>query len=205
MIKKVGGFLPPTNTDTRDPKIMKAAQMYETQFLREMVRAMRKTVSDSELVKTNMAEKIFREQLDDEYVDQWVNVKGGVGLSNMIYDQIVDRYGAQLGIQKPHVPMSGDKIKTLKANDSKGTTFKIDGPQSAVHSPWSGKIAQSFKTPDLNQLVKINHHNGMNSLLRFRGETENDLIGKDVVAGEKLGTAAGLLEWTLNPDSPVEG
>ncbi len=198
---------PQTAAEQRDPKIMKAAQMYETQFLREMVRQMRKTVNESEIIKTNMAEKIFREQLDDEYVDQWVSVKGGVGISNLIYDQIVERYGAQLGIPKgPNAPnVNPEKMKSLKSGDSQGTTFKIQGPQGSVHSPWSGKVAQSFKTPDQNQLVKINHANGMNSLLRFLGDAESDLIGKEVAAGEKLGTSAGLIEWTLNPDSPVKG
>ncbi|OQW50370.1 MAG: hypothetical protein A4S09_00835 [Proteobacteria bacterium SG_bin7] len=215
MLKKVGGFsmpatvqTPDLKSDQRDPKIMRAAQMYETQFLREMVRAMRKTVNESAIIKTNMAEKIFREQLDDEYVDQWVNVKGGVGLSNLIYDQIVDRYGQQLGIQKPNGPLNQKneiKLKSLKPTDTKGMSIKLKGDQASVHSPWSGKVAQSFRTPDGLQTVKINHPNGLNSLLRFMGETDEHLNGKQVNAGDIVGSTAGLLEWAINPSGLVEG
>lgn len=223
MLKKVGGPSLPlpapeiknsgaTNSkgDARDPKILQVAQMYEGQFLREMVRAMRKSVNEAGLVKTNMAEKIFREQLDDEYVDQWVNVKGGVGLSNTIYDQIVERYGDRLGIKKPQGPVpkfhSDDmKIKMIKSGDSKGMSLKVDAPQSSLHSPWSGKVVQNFRTPEGMQLVKINHANQLNSIFRFLGETQNDLIGKEVAAGDVLGKSSGIIEWTLNPAGPVEG
>ncbi len=199
---------PVPNADNRDPRIMKAAQMYEGQFLREMVRQMRKTVSEAGVIKTNTAEKIFREQLDDEYVDQWVNVKGGVGLSNLIYDQIVDRYGQQLGIQKPDGPLNPKndlKVKSLKPTDTKGMSIKLDGDQASIHSPWSGKVVQSFRTPDGNQTVKINHPNGLNSLFRFMGEAKENLSQKEINAGDIIGMTTGLLEWTINPESPVEG
>lgn len=219
MLKKVGGFSMPTpapapekanapGSDNRDPRIMKAAQMYEGQFLREMVRQMRKTVSEAGVIKTNAAEKIFREQLDDEYVDQWVNVKGGVGLSNLIYDQIVDRYGQQLGIQKPSGPLNQKneiKVKSLKPTDTKGMSLKLDGDQASIHSPWPGRVVQNFRTTDGQQTVKINHPNGLNSLLRFMGEAKEQLNQKEVNAGDVIGKTTGLLEWTINPDGPVEG
>lgn len=78
--------------EPKNPKIQQAAEMYETQFLRDMLRAMRKTVPESDLMPMSGAERLFRDQLDDHNVDQWV-ARGGVGLSGIIYDQIIEKYG----------------------------------------------------------------------------------------------------------------
>lgn len=86
----------------RNEKIKKqfkeVAGLYEKQFMREMVKSMRSTVSESGLIKTNQAEKIFREQLDQEYVEKWGD-RGGMGLSDLIYNQLVERYGERMGLK----------------------------------------------------------------------------------------------------------
>lgn len=69
-------FLPKPIEKTPEEKLRQVSDYYEKQFMREMLKSMRSTISESGLVKTNQAEKIFRDQLDDEYVDQW-NQKGG--------------------------------------------------------------------------------------------------------------------------------
>lgn len=73
-------------------QVREAAELYEEQFLREMVRAMRKTVPQSDLMAPNMAEKIYREQLDDQYVEAWVR-NGGTGLADLIEQQIRELQG----------------------------------------------------------------------------------------------------------------
>lgn|GEM_PF-4092103 len=87
-------------------RVRDAAEQYEKYFLREMMKAMRATVGgQAGILPTNPGEKLFREQLDDEYVEKW-SQRGGVGYADIIYDQIVQRYGPQLGISKPE-PLVG--------------------------------------------------------------------------------------------------
>lgn len=93
-----------------DKQLKKASQLYEKQFLKEMVKAMRGTVSHSKMTKPSMAEKIYKDQLDDQYVNEWVET-GGTGFSKIIYDQMVERFYPQL---KGHVQ---NKIKSLGPKD----------------------------------------------------------------------------------------
>jgi flagellar protein FlgJ len=69
-----------------------------------MVRAMRKTVPESDFMAPNMAEKIYREQMDDNFVDSWVD-GGGVGLGDMIYDQLMQRYPELKATDKKTLPI----------------------------------------------------------------------------------------------------
>jgi Rod binding domain-containing protein len=85
--------------DSRNPKLLKAAQSFEGQFIRQMIAEMRKTVPKDELVGEGMADGIYREQLDNEYADNWVN-QGGIGLADMIYEQLQQKYGNLPTLQK---------------------------------------------------------------------------------------------------------
>lgn len=85
----------------QEKQLKEAAKMYEQHFLREMVKAMRKTVPEGEFLKANFAEKLYQEQLDHQYVDAW-SESGGVGLADMIYDQIKMRY-----FSEPQIPVQG--------------------------------------------------------------------------------------------------
>jgi flagellar protein FlgJ len=102
---------PPT-PEQQDKKLRQVGELYEKQFLREMVKAMRSTVHESGFIKSSQAENIFKEQLDQEYVENW-GAKGGVGMSDLIYNQLIEKYGQQLGIKqpiaKPHGPLPFDK------------------------------------------------------------------------------------------------
>ncbi len=83
-----------------ESQLKNVAALYEKQFLREMVKQMRSTVSESSIIPTSFAEKYYREQLDHQYVEAWGD-QGGIGLGKVIYDQLVSRYGEQLGIKVP--------------------------------------------------------------------------------------------------------
>lgn len=81
-------------------KVREVSDMYEKFFIKEMMRHMKSSLSeDGGIVKKNNAEKIFTEQLDEQYSTEW-NKRGGFGLSDMIYENIVDRHGDQIGIHK---------------------------------------------------------------------------------------------------------
>lgn len=72
-------------------KLRDASKMFEKQFLQEMFKSMRGTVQKSGLIQETMGEKIFTEQLDQEYIQAWVDL-GGVGFADQIYKNIVEKY-----------------------------------------------------------------------------------------------------------------
>lgn len=105
--KTAASLKPEENSATKaEKKLMDAAKMYEKQFLREMMKSMRKTVPGDGLVEKGQAEEIFQEQLDHEYVEKWGD-QGGLGLHKVIYEQLMDRFGTQLGIRPRVFPQKG--------------------------------------------------------------------------------------------------
>ena len=101
-----------------EQKLRDVSDMYEKHFLREMMKAMRSTVHEGGFVQSNQAEKIFREQLDEQYVDKWGD-RGGIGLSDMIYKQLLDKFGVMMGIKapvsKPRGPLALDSKSEFRA------------------------------------------------------------------------------------------
>ena len=182
-----------------ETKLREVADLYEKHFIKEMMRQMKSTVQESGLVKKNNAEKIFEEQLDDQYSGEW-NKRGGFGLSDLIYDQLVNRYGEQFGIKerlsKPQGPIEFDKKSTLKSlEDENGKTFEIrplnksdrkdsasseakssvDGlatassDRLAVRSPWAGTLQARNRLEDDKTSIRIKHDNGLESLIMIQG------------------------------------
>jgi len=74
----------------QEAKLREGAKMYEQYFLHDMVKAMRKTVTPG-FAQPSYGEKIYREQLDSRYVEAWAK-KGGVGMADVIYNQLHERY-----------------------------------------------------------------------------------------------------------------
>lgn len=74
----------------QDKKLKEASQLYEKHFLKELVKAMRKTAPQSSFTKPSMAEKIYKQKLDEEYVEKWGD-REGIGLADMIYRHVKDR------------------------------------------------------------------------------------------------------------------
>ncbi len=89
--------------ESKKGQLREVAKLYEGEFLKEMVRQMRKNVGESGFIEKGMAEKIFEGELDNKYVESWTE-HGGVGLADMIYDQLIERYGSHLGIPKETSP-----------------------------------------------------------------------------------------------------
>lgn len=152
----------------RDPRVLNAAKMYEKYFLGQMMKAMRSTVNRSELEKQSMGETVYREQLDDQYVDSW-GERGGIGLADMIHDELVGkaemmkmrRAAMKAAKGKARTPMaltdrdvmkvrklpgvqSADgqaTVETVLVSLGKTTSRPEDGPES-VRSPWAGTITK---------------------------------------------------------------
>lgn len=108
---KIQNHVPLTNpraNEDLDSKFKEVSKLYEKQFLREMVKSMRSTVHEGGFIQSNQAEKIFRDQLDNEYVESWGD-QGGIGMSDLIYKQLQERFGQNSmrgrGLSKPKGPL----------------------------------------------------------------------------------------------------
>jgi flagellar protein FlgJ len=229
------GFQPRTEVtnEQKEAKLREVAEMYEKHFLREMVKSMRATVGDGGLIPKNQAEKIFSEQLDEQYVEQW-GKKGGVGLADMIQDQLMQRFGEQMGLRfptaKPQGPVALDAasrarlkdgvdqkakvlgFQTTSNREQKSVEFKMKDPSQLtreVSPPWSGTLTQMDSGTDGEQVLGVDHGNGFRSLMKFKGELVTNLRPGPVEAGQPLGawdSGRGDMNWTLEfrPDPSAE-
>jgi flagellar protein FlgJ len=198
-------------------KLKEVSQMYEKHFLNEMVKAMRSTVNESGLVKVSQGERIFREQLDQEYVGAWSN-RGGIGLSDLIYEQLMQKFGAQLGLDnssgkvaRPQGPLPLDeasnyhvrsisglnKITThlqradkKNSDEGEGRAGNISSVVEPVpiSSPWSGKLVQKIDLGIDEYFLQVSHENGLRSDLKWKGSLSPGLqAGADLYKGQPLG------------------
>lgn len=209
-----------------EEKFREVAEMYEKHFIREMMKEMRSTVHESEFTKQNNAEKIFREQLDDNYAEKW-GQSGAFGLADMIHSQLMSKYGAQYGLKekvdKPHGPIdfnAKSNIATLpgshtSAEQAQSIHLKISGEDkpniktAEIKNPWAGTLLDK-KMLDMDQMqYRIKHDNGLESLISTRGSglvegTENGAglsVGDKLSAGQQLGwrDSTSPLFWTIKP------
>lgn len=211
--------------EQQEQKIRDVAQQYEKHFLRELVKSMRSTVSDGGLVQKSQAEKIFSEQLDEQYVEQWGS-RGGIGLADMIHKQLVEKFGVQMGIKSPTNAMRGpipfqaqDKanlgFKASESGDRLNFKFKdLSLSSRDLTNPFEGTIS-SFEHKDGVAMLGIDHMNGLRSLLKFPASLSTDKssassqlpvtnIGDSVAAGQSLGQWAarwGDLDWEIRPSA----
>jgi flagellar protein FlgJ len=211
MIKKLDGLTMPVQPQSSGPtqktsgnpeldaKFREVSQMYEKQFLREMMKSMRSTVQDGGLVKVNQGEQIFREKLDDEYVEKWGD-KGGIGLSDMIYEQLLFHYGPKVPIQKPAGPVQmgeksnftlnrGIKPTSTEPNQTFEFARKLAGTASPekIVAPWSGLLKKKLDLGPNETFLEMWHDNGMKSRFVLKGTAEPLRVGQNLQEGEGLG------------------
>lgn len=130
----------------RNAKVDEVAKLYERQFLGEMFKAMRSTIKETDT--PSMAQGIYKDQLDSEYIDKW-SEQGGIGLSNLIYDQIMERYfgqspqGQALKKQGPVALTDRDVLKVERMHNGTAQTVatmeKKPAPQTRAELPEVGK------------------------------------------------------------------
>jgi peptidoglycan hydrolase FlgJ len=217
---KIQKGLPLQAQKTTEEKFREVSDLYEKHFMREMVKAMRSTVQESGFIKSNQAEKIFRDQLDDEYVNKWSD-RGGIGMSDLIYDQLMEKFGSLLkrnGMQKPAGPLPmTEKANTSlhfqltsQAQTAKNMDMKISPkngvwPSLDVKSPWSGTLLKSVELGNEEQLVEIDHGNGLLGKYVFKGWSSDLASQTKIEAGQVLGKISpdsGALYWSLKDQSP---
>jgi Rod binding domain-containing protein len=92
---KINASLPPPpppvdpNSLPKDHPLWQAAQGMEANFMKEMVRNMRKTVQESPEMEQSRGYQIFRGMLDDEYAETAVKTQG-IGLAELIVRQVME-------------------------------------------------------------------------------------------------------------------
>jgi Rod binding domain-containing protein len=79
--------IPKTKGVSEDVKLRKAANEFEAIFIQQMLKSMRKTSLESDLLPKSEGEKIFRSMLDEQYARLSAK-SGSLGLGQMIYQQL---------------------------------------------------------------------------------------------------------------------
>lgn len=220
---------PPTQADkakVMDDKLHQVADMYEQHFIRAMMKEMKATVHEGGFINQSNAEKLFREQLDDQYAEQWTKA-GGIGLSKVIYEQLVNdpRMGLKKPVDKPLGPLPineksmfmGAKSAPVAASalgeggpkSGQPVTFQFQSPpdqKTELKNPWVGVLLDK-KYLEMDQMqYRIKHDNGLESLIMTRGTglgMEQKLSPGDTIqAGEQLGwiSSASPVYWTVKPN-----
>ncbi len=188
--------LPPRNA-----KVEEVAKMYEKQFLGEMMKAMRSTVSYSEKDKPGMAENIYKEQLDSQYVESWGD-QGGIGLSNLIYDQMMERYFDKSSSQKlkkegpikltdrdvSHVSRVANAVEK-----SSQIPLKVELERSKtrgdnqIKSPWAAEVLSNTSVGN-QTAVTLSHQAGIRSTFLFDGVASAGMSpGQKVAKDQPIG------------------
>ena len=75
-------------------RLREACQGFEAMFLDIVFKSMRNTVPENTLFGESNGEKIWRSMLDSEMM-QNVAKSGGVGIADMMYDNLIDQVTAQ--------------------------------------------------------------------------------------------------------------
>lgn len=73
----------------RNSPLWQAAEGMEANFLKEMLRNMRKTVQESPEMQNNRGYQIFRGMLDDQYAETAAKTQG-IGLAELIVRQVIE-------------------------------------------------------------------------------------------------------------------
>ncbi len=203
----------------KDPRVLNAARMYEKQFLREMVRAMRGTVSFGELTKPNMAEEIYRGQLDEEYVEAWGD-GGGLGLADLIHDEIMSKILSQSGRSRERggpIPLSDRDVSRVLRGPVPGTAetalrkqsaFRVElkpdpaGGPAKVLAPFDAKVLATTKVDGKATVLLEHGAEGVRSALIFDGVAAGLPPGSRIAKGDAVGTLspdAKSFFWNLSP------
>ena len=218
-----GISIAPPSAESKDTQLREAAQMYEGYFLDQMVRAMRSTVpKDAGILKKNFAEEIFTGQLDQQYVENWTK-RGGVGLADMIYNQIRERVQPFQGVkQQGVIPLSPKpEMHGVPTTDSIQMKmipsaqleyrFEVPNPSGGVfeaQAPMSGKVLDTAKIGDGWSAVLLDPGQGVTSELTFPGSCAQIGPGDQVGTGQRLGlldSGRPVLAWKLDWNKDVSG
>lgn len=176
----------PMKPDSASPeaKLKEVAALYEKEFMRQMVKSMRSTVGSGGLVKENQTEKLFTEELYNNYAEQ-MSDRGDQQLRKHIYQNLLQQFGARLGVKQEEqfkgiMPLPSSLQKNAKMQDyvidSQTLMRKIDlsekGPNSwELTLPFAGQVTSLHRGEDQEfSIIEIKHDHQIQSQFRFLGE-----------------------------------
>ena len=84
---KLSGKLTSAYTDKDDAKLKETCQEFESLFINMMMKEMRKTVPESELLSSSFATDTYQEMLDEE-ISKSASKGNGIGIADAMYKQI---------------------------------------------------------------------------------------------------------------------
>ena len=190
--------------ELRDRRVEEAARLYERQFLGEMVRAMRGTVDHSQLTKPSMAENVYRDQLDSNYVESW-SENSGIGLTDLIYNELMGKLlgprrggnGGAEGAVGPRGPIALtdrdiSRVLRISSPSDKQAPLRVElspdpgGAPAKVQSPWEGRILARTLVEGRSTFL-LEHAGGVRSGLVFEGVPSALNPGDKVGAGAPIG------------------
>ncbi len=93
----------------KDSELYKAAKGMEANFMKEMLKNMRKTVQESPEMQNNQGYQVFRGMLDEQYAEKATNVQG-IGLAEVIIRQVLE-------MQENARPQKPVEIRPVNEND----------------------------------------------------------------------------------------
>ncbi|MBK9294363.1 MAG: rod-binding protein [Oligoflexia bacterium] len=129
--------------DKRDPKMLQAAQMFENQFLRQLISQMRKTVPESDFMPDSNVQKFYKQQMDDNYANTWTE-NGGIGLADLIYQQMQDKMESRR--LKPPVKQNGEHMPIQP--ESRSSQIKPNNSQKLPATFWEDKTSDLIARAD---------------------------------------------------------
>ena len=84
---KLSGKLTSAYTEKDDAKLKETCQEFESLFINMMMKEMRKTVPERELLSSSFATDTYQEMLDEE-ISKSASKGNGIGIADAMYKQI---------------------------------------------------------------------------------------------------------------------
>ena len=84
---KLSGKLTSAYTEKDDAKLKETCKEFESLFINMMMKEMRKTVPESELLSSSFATDTYQEMLDEE-ISKAASKGNGIGIADAMYRQI---------------------------------------------------------------------------------------------------------------------
>lgn len=121
-------------------ELRKAARDFESLFLTQVVKAMRKTVPEGGLFKRGLADNIYQEMLDEEY-GKGLAQSQGMGLADVIVDQLSPALGQ--GAPAARLPVV---VASVPRWVPAPAAFSMPGGALAAQ-PWANAAGADFARP----------------------------------------------------------
>lgn len=157
----------------QEKRLDQACRLFESHFLKEMMKAMRKTVDKSEFLSGGMGEEMFTDMLDQAICDASAQAKS-MGLADMLKQQLSRdagaRPGANITAQQASLamPVQGQISSAfgLRTHPITGQERPHDGvdlaaPQGQpVVSALAGTVSFAGWQEDYGNMVVVDHPDG---------------------------------------------